>query len=90
MTLGTPSISISSEAQRSDEFLLIGKNTRSTSLGLGYWLPVIWMVFLLFTVIFADILPIQNPKSMKLPASSLSITTSAGMAVVILMDYQMY
>ena len=61
MTLGLPSISKSSEAQRSDEFLLIGKNTRSTSLGLGFWLPGIWMVFLLFTVIFADILPIQNP-----------------------------
>ena len=61
MTLGLPSISKSSETQRSDEFLLIGKNTRSTSLGLGFWLPGIWMVFLLFTVIFADILPIQNP-----------------------------
>ena len=61
MTLGLPSISKSSEAQRSEEFLLIGKNTRSTSLGLGFWLPGIWMVFLLFTVIFADILPIQNP-----------------------------
>ena len=61
MTLGLPSMSNSSEAQRSDEFLLIGKNTRSTSLGLGFWLPGIWMVFLLFTVIFADILPIQNP-----------------------------
>ena len=61
MTLGLPSMSKSSEAQRSDEFLLIGKNTRSTSLGLGFWLPGIWMVFLLFTVIFADILPIQNP-----------------------------
>jgi len=61
MTLGLPSISKSSEAQRSDEFLLIGKNTRSTSLGLGFWLPGIWMLFLLFTVIFADILPIQNP-----------------------------
>ena len=61
MTLGLPSISKSREAQRSDEFLLIGKNTRSTSLGLGFWLPGIWMLFLLFTVIFADILPIQNP-----------------------------
>ena len=61
MTLGLPSISKSSEAQRSNEFLLIGKNIRSTSLGLGFWLPGIWMVFLLFTVIFADILPIQNP-----------------------------
>ena len=61
MTLGLPSMSKSSETQRSDEFLLIGKNTRSTSLGLGFWLPGIWMFFLLFTVIFADILPIQNP-----------------------------
>ena len=61
MTLGLPSISKSREAQRSDEFLLIGKNTRSTSLGLGFWLPGIWMLFLLFTVIFADILPIQSP-----------------------------
>ena len=61
MTLGLPSMSKSSEAQRADEFLLIGKNTRSTSLGLGFWLPGIWMFFLLFTVIFADILPIQNP-----------------------------
>ena len=61
MTLGLPSISKSREAQRSDEFLLIGKNTRPTSLGLGFWLPGIWMLFLLFTVIFADILPIQNP-----------------------------
>ena len=61
MTLGLPSMSKSSEAQRSDEFLLIGKNTRSTSLGLGFWLPGIWMLFLLFTVIFADILPIQSP-----------------------------
>jgi len=61
MTLGLPSISKSREAQRSDEFLLIGKNTRSTSLGLGFWLPGIWMFFLLFTVIFADILPIQSP-----------------------------
>ena len=61
MTLRLPSMSKLSEAQRSDEFLLIGKNTRSTSLGLGFWLPGIWMVFLLFTVIFADILPIQNP-----------------------------
>jgi len=61
MTLGLPSISKSREAQRSDELLLIGKNTRSTSLGLGFWLPGIWMLFLLFTVIFADILPIQSP-----------------------------
>jgi len=61
MTLGLPSISKSREAQRVDEFLLIGKNTRSTSLGLGFWLPGIWMILLLFTVIFADILPIQNP-----------------------------
>ena len=61
MTLGLPSISKSREAQRSDEFLLIGKNTRSTSLGLGFWLPGIWILFLLFTVIFADILPIQSP-----------------------------
>ena len=61
MTLGLPSISNSREAQKFDEFLLIGKNKRSTSLGLGFWLPGIWMVFLLFTVIFADILPIQNP-----------------------------
>ena len=61
MTLGLPSISKSSEALRSDEFLLIGKNTKTTSLGLGFWLPGIWMFFLLFTVIFADILPIQNP-----------------------------
>ena len=61
MTLGLPSISKSSDAQRSEEFLLIGKNTRSTSLGLGFWLPGIWMLFLLFTVIFADILPIQSP-----------------------------
>ena len=61
MTLGLPSISKSREAQSVDEFLLSGKNTRSTSLGLGFWLPGIWMVFLLFTVIFADILPIQNP-----------------------------
>ena len=61
MTLGLPSMSKSSEAQRSDEFLLIGNNTRSASFGLGFWLPTIWMVFLLFTVIFADILPIQNP-----------------------------
>tara|TARA_B100001013_G_scaffold151157_1_gene89793 strand:- start:137 stop:1036 length:900 start_codon:yes stop_codon:yes gene_type:complete len=61
MTLGLPSISKSREAQRSDELLLIGKNTRSTSLGLGFWLPGIWILFLLFTVIFADILPIQSP-----------------------------
>ena len=61
MTLGLPSISNSREVQKFDEFLLIGKNKRSTSLGLGFWLPGIWMVFLLFTVIFADILPIQNP-----------------------------
>ena len=61
MTLGLPSISKSREAQIVDEFLLIGKNTRSTSLGLGFWLPGIWMILLLFTVIFADILPIQNP-----------------------------
>ena len=61
MTLGLPSISKSSEAQRSEEFFLFGKNTRSTSLGLGFWLPGIWMLFLLFTVIFADILPIQSP-----------------------------
>ena len=61
MTLGLPSISKSSEVQRSDGFLLIGKNTKSTSLGLGFWLPGIWMLFLLFTVIFADILPIQSP-----------------------------
>ena len=61
MTLGLPSISKSREAQRSDEFLLIGKNTRPTSLGLGFWLPGIWILFLLFTVIFADILPIQSP-----------------------------
>ena len=61
MTLGLPSISNSREAQKFDEFLLIGKNKRSTSLGLGFWLPGIWMFFLLFTVIFADILPIQNP-----------------------------
>ena len=60
MTLGLPAISKSSDAQRSEEFLLIGKNTRSTSLGLGFWLPGIWMLFLLFTVIFADILPIQS------------------------------
>ena len=39
MTLGLPSMSKSGEAQRSDEFLLIGKNTRSKSLGLGFWLP---------------------------------------------------
>ena len=61
MTLELPSISKSSDAQRSDEFLLIGNNTRSASFGLGFWLPTVWMVFLLFTVIFADILPIQNP-----------------------------
>ena len=61
MTFGLPAMSKSSEAQRSEKFLLIGKNTRSTSLGLGFWLPGIWMVFLLFTVIFADILPIQSP-----------------------------
>ena len=61
MTLGLPSISKSSEAQRPNEFLLIGKNTRSTNLGLGFWLAGMWMLLLLFTVIFADILPIQNP-----------------------------
>ncbi|SVD75932.1 uncharacterized protein METZ01_LOCUS428786, partial [marine metagenome] len=54
--MGLPSISKSSEAQRAEEFLLIGKNTRFTSLGLGFWLPGIWMLILLFTVIFADIL----------------------------------
>jgi peptide/nickel transport system permease protein len=51
----------SNKVQSSDEFVLIGNNTRPTSLGLGFWLPVIWMFFLLFIVIFADILPIQDP-----------------------------
>ena len=61
MTLGLPSISKSSEVLRSDEFLLIGKNKKTTRLGLGFWLPGMWMLSLLFTVIFADILPIENP-----------------------------
>ena len=61
MTLEFPSISSSSKAQSSDEFVLFQKCTIPRGLGLGFWLPGIWMFFLLFTVIFADILPIQNP-----------------------------
>ena len=61
MTLEFPSISSSSKAQSSDEFVLFQKSTIPRGLGLGFWLPVIWILLLLFTVIFADLLPIQDP-----------------------------
>ena len=61
MTLAPPSASASSEVQSSEGYILIGKNATSANLGLGFWLPVIWMLFLLFAVVFAEILPIRDP-----------------------------
>ena len=61
MTVEFPSISTSSKKQSPDEFVLFQKSTIPKGLGLGFWLPVMWMLLLLFTVIFADILPIKDP-----------------------------
>ena len=39
----------------------LGITLSSTSLNLVIWLPVIWILFLLFAVVFADVLPIYDP-----------------------------
>ena len=30
-------------------------------LGSGFWFPAVWLIFLFFCVVFADILPIRDP-----------------------------
>ena len=61
MTVAPSRPSLFVEVPGSDAAVLIGKDVSSSGLGLGFWLPAIWMLLLLFTVLFADILPIRDP-----------------------------
>ena len=55
MTVAPSRPSLFVEVPGSDAAVLIGKDVSSSGLGLGFWLPAIWMLLLLFTVLFADI-----------------------------------
>ena len=61
MTVAPSRPSLIVEVPGADAAVLIGKDVSSSRLGLGFWLPAIWMLLLLFTVLFADILPIRDP-----------------------------
>ena len=61
MTVAPSRPSLFVEVPGSDAAVLIGKDVTSSGLGLGFWLPAIWMLLLLFSVVFADILPIRDP-----------------------------